>query len=112
MVRAYELRPDVRGSGVPQQHLPGARGVFQHRDTRSRWSQHNQLPMQGGISGKYQMDWARVDTGGRTQRYPANRGGGASNLGKSPLHAQRCAGSAAAMVWAVEEAAAARHRPT
>jgi hypothetical protein len=59
--------------------------------------------MQGRISRKYEMDWAGLDTGRCTQRYPANRRGGASNLGKSPLHAQRRPGSAAAMAGAVEE---------
>ena len=41
MVWAYQLRPDIRSGGVPEQHLPGARCVFEHRDARGRWSQHN-----------------------------------------------------------------------
>ena len=59
--------------------------------------------MNGGISSKDQTDRTGLDTSGRTQRPPAKSGGGASDLGKNPLHTKRRPGGAAAMVWAVEE---------
>ncbi len=102
-VRAYEARPEVRSSGVPHQHLTDARGVFQHGDRRSRWPQQNQLPVQGRISREYQVDWTRLDTSGSTQLDSADRRLGASDLRKSPMHAQPGPGSAAAMVCTVEE---------
>ena len=87
----------------PTQHLTGACGVLQHCDAVAVGPSTTNSRCSGGISREYEMDWTRFDTSGRTQLHPADRGGGASDLGKSPLHAQRCPGGATAMVWAVEE---------
>ena len=103
VVRAYQLRPEVGSSGGPHQHLTGSCGVFEQRDARSRWSEHNQLPVLRRISRQYEVNRTRLDSGGRTQSDPANRRDGASGLRKSPVHAQRRPSSAAAVVWAVEE---------
>jgi len=100
---AYELGSHIRGSSIPQQHLAPTGGVFEHRDAGSRWSQHNQLAVEGGISREYQMERTRFDSSGRTQLHPANRCLGAADLSKHPLHAQRRPGSTTAMVRPVEE---------
>jgi hypothetical protein len=102
-VWAYEPCPEAGSSSVPEQHLTGAGGVLELCDACCGWSEHNQLAVHGGIPGEYEMHRPRFDTSGCTQLHPANRGGGASDLGKSPLHAERGPGSAAAVVWAVEE---------
>src|SRR6476646_10263527 len=103
LVRAYQLRPEVRSRGITYQHLANAGGVFQHGDRCSRWPQQNQLPVYGRISRQYQVDRTRVDASGSTQLDSADRRLGASDLRKSSVHTQRCPGGAAAMVCIVEE---------
>jgi hypothetical protein len=102
-VRAYEAWPEGRSRGVSHQHLTDARGVFQHGDRRCRWPQQDQVPAQGRISREYQVDWTRLDTSGSTQLDSADRRFGASDVRKSPMHAQPRPGSAAAVVGTVEE---------
>jgi hypothetical protein len=102
-VWAYHARPEIRGGCVTHQHFAHARGMFEHRDSCRRWPQQNQLPMQGGISRQYQVNGTCLHTGGSAQLDPADRGGGASDLGKSPVHAQRSPSGAATMVWTIEE---------
>src|SRR5829696_5531802 len=102
-VWAYQAWSQVCSGAVSNQHLTDTRGVFQHGDRRSRWPQQDQVPTQGRISRKYQMDWTRLDTSGSTQLDSADRRFGASDLGESPMHAEPGPGSAAAVVGAVEE---------
>ncbi len=49
------------------------------------------------------MNWTRLHTCRGTQPDPADRRGGASRVAESPVHPHRRAGSAAAVVWPVEE---------
>ena len=62
---------------------------------------------QGRISREYQVDLTRLDTSGSTQLDSADRRFGASDLRKSPMHAEPGPRSAAAMVWHRRRAAAA-----
>ena len=54
--------------------------MFEQGDSRHRWPEQDQLAMEDGISGKYKMDRARLDSRGGPQRHPAYRGGRAPGL--------------------------------